>query len=85
MATLPPRDDWFEQRPERSADFGQRLGNEGAPMGVIAPQLGHSDTRMTEKHYAHLAPSYIADRVRAALPGFGILAETNIAAFGSRP
>ncbi len=47
-------------------------------MGVIAAQLGHSDTRMTEKHYAHLAPSYIADTVRAALPGFGILGETNV-------
>ena len=33
----------------------------GVPMGVIAEQLGHADTRMTEKHYAHLAPSYIAD------------------------
>jgi integrase len=61
------------------------LAMKGAPMGVIAPQFGHSDTRMTEKHYAHLAPSYIADRVRAALPGFGILAETNIATFRSRP
>jgi integrase len=27
----------------------------GVPMGVIAEQLGHVDTRMTEKHYAHLA------------------------------
>jgi integrase len=26
-------------------------------MTVIARQLGHADTRMTEKHYAHLAPS----------------------------
>jgi integrase len=24
-------------------------------MGVIAAQLGHSDTRMTERHYVHLA------------------------------
>jgi len=30
-------------------------------MRVIAEQLGHADTRMTEKHYAHLAPSYVAD------------------------
>jgi hypothetical protein len=29
-------------------------------MGVIAAQLGHRDTRMAEKHYAHLAPSYVA-------------------------
>ena len=29
-------------------------------MGVIAHQLGHSDIRMTEKHYAHLSPDYVA-------------------------
>ena len=37
-------------------------------MGVIAAQLGHVDTRMAEKHYAHLALSYIADTIRAKLP-----------------
>jgi integrase len=37
----------------------------GVPMGVIAEQLGHAGTRMTEKHYAHLAPSYVADAIRA--------------------
>ena len=38
-------------------------------MGVIAVLLGHSDTRMTEKHYAHLAPSYVADnRLVAKVP-----------------
>jgi hypothetical protein len=47
-------------------------------MGVIAAQLGHSDTRMTEKHYAHLAPSYVADTVRAALTGLGIMETTSI-------
>lgn len=51
----------------------------GVPMGVIAAQLGHADTRMTEKHYAHLAPSYFADTIRAALPGSGIVDESNIA------
>jgi integrase len=50
----------------------------GVPMGVIAAQLGHSDTRMTEKHYAHLAPSYVTDTVRAMLPNFGIVEETNV-------
>lgn len=44
----------------------------GVPMGVIAAQLGHSDTRMTEKHYAHLAPSYIADTIRAHFPTLGL-------------
>jgi hypothetical protein len=32
----------------------------------IAEQLGHADTRMTEKHYAHLAPSYVADTIVAS-------------------
>ncbi len=41
--------------------YGSSLAMKGVPMGVIAAQLGHSGTRMTEKHYAHLAPSYVAD------------------------
>ena len=45
------------------------LAMRGVPMGVIAAQLGHSDTRMTERHYAHLSPNYVADTVRAALAG----------------
>jgi integrase len=52
----------------------------GVPMGVIAAQLGHADTRMTEKHYAHLAPSYVADTIRAHFPTLGIGAETNVVA-----
>lgn len=43
-------------------------------MGVIAAQLGHSDTRMTEKHYAHLSPWYVAETVRTNMPDFGIVA-----------
>ena len=49
-------------------------------MRAIADQLGHADTRMTEKHYAHLAPSYVADVVRAALPDLGIVLPTSIVA-----
>ena len=51
---------------------GSTLAMRGVPMGVIAAQLGHSDTRMTEKHYAHLAPSYVADTIRANFPNLGI-------------
>jgi len=58
--------------------YASSLAMKGVPMGVIAAQLGHSDTRMTERHYAHLAPSYIADTVRAALPSLGIIGETNV-------
>jgi integrase len=43
----------------------------GTPLLVVAKNLGHSDTRMVEKHYGHLAPSYIADAIRAGAPRFG--------------
>jgi integrase len=59
---------------------GSTLAMSGVPMGVIAAQLGHADTRMTEKHYAHLAPSYVADTIRAHFPTLGIGAETNVVA-----
>ena len=42
------------------------------PLMVVARNLGHADTRMVEKHYGHLAPSYVADAVRAAAPRFGV-------------
>ena len=51
----------------------------GVPLAVIAPQLGHSDTGMVEKHYGHMAPNYIADTVRAAFGAFGIVDKTNVA------
>jgi integrase len=60
--------------------YASVLAMKGVPMGVIAAQLGHSDTRMTEKHYAHLAPSYVADTVRAALPTIGLIELTNVVA-----
>ena len=44
----------------------------GVNLKVIAEQLGHKDTRMTERHYAHLAPSYVADTVRAAFGEMGL-------------
>ena len=54
---------------------GSHLAMNGVPMGVIAAQLGHADTRMTEKHYAHLAPSYVAQTIRANFPNLGIVTE----------
>ena len=36
----------------------------GMPLLAVAQVLGHSDTRMVEKHYGHLAPSYLRDMVR---------------------
>ena len=50
----------------------------GAPLLVVAKNLGHTDTRMVERHYGHLAPSYVADEIRRAAPRFGIVADGNV-------
>jgi integrase len=42
----------------------------GAPLMVVAKNLGHADTRMVEKHYGHMTSSYVADAIRAAAPTF---------------
>jgi integrase len=44
----------------------------GTPVLVVAKNLGHTDTRMFEKHYGHLAPSFIADAIRAGAPRYHI-------------
>jgi integrase len=51
----------------------------GVPLLVVAKNLGHSDTRMVEKHYGHLAPSYIADAIRAGAPRFGFEPDMKLA------
>lgn len=43
----------------------------GIQLIVIAKQLGHADTRMVEKHYAHLAQSFIDQQIRAMMPPLG--------------
>ena len=58
--------------------YASRLVMSGAPLAVVAAQLGHSDTRMVEKHYGHLAPSYVADTVRAAFTSMGVVEESNV-------
>jgi len=46
---------------------------------VVAKNLGHTDTRMVEKHYGHLSPSYVADAIRAGAPRFGTVPKSNVA------
>jgi len=50
----------------------------GVPLLVVAKNLGHSDT----KHYGHLAPSYIADAIRAGAPRFGFKPDPKLATLG---
>ena len=47
---------------------------------VVAKNLGHTDTRMVEKHYSHLAPG-MWQTPSAGAPKFGIKPEkTNVKA-----
>jgi integrase len=55
----------------------------GVPLNVVAHNLGHADTRMTERHYSHLAPSYLAETIRKFAPTFGTAEDTNIVPIGS--
>ncbi len=54
----------------------------GMPLLVIAKNLGHSDTKMVEKHYGHLAPNYISDEIRRTAPRFGIADAGNVVPIG---
>lgn len=50
----------------------------GVPLNVVAHNLGHADTRMTERHYSHLAPSYVAEQIRKFAPEFGTVEQTSV-------
>ena len=55
----------------------------GVPLLVVARDLGHSDTRMVERHYGHLGPSYIIDAIRTSGPRFGIETDCMLALIGA--
>ena len=62
--------------------YASRLAMRSVPLAVIAAQLGHSDTRMVERHYGHLSPSYVADTVRAAFGSLGLVEPSNLVPIG---
>ena len=67
--------------------YGARLALKGVPMAVIAKAMGHKDTRITERHYAHLQSGYVSETIREAVAGLGIVSDNpagNIAAIGTR-
>lgn len=51
--------------------FASFLAAKGVSLQIIAEALGHSDTRITHKHYAHLQPSAVAAALNVHLPAFG--------------
>lgn len=44
--------------------------NAGAPLEVIQQVLGHADTRMTRRTYAHLLQETVAEQIEQHLPSF---------------
>ena len=48
----------------------------GVPLIIVAKNLGHKDTLMVERHYGHLAPSFIKEAIRSGAPRFGELSKT---------
>jgi integrase len=61
--------------------YASRLVMRGVPMAVVSSLLGHSSVAITEKFYAHLAPSFVADSVRAAIGALGIVPAGNVRSF----
>jgi integrase len=56
----------------------------GVPSNVVAHSLGHADTRMTERHYAHLSRGYVAETIRKFAPTFDVSDETNVVLIGRK-
>jgi hypothetical protein len=56
----------------------------GTPLMVVAQNLGHTDTRMVELHYGHLAPSYRQDEIRKGAPRFDFKIDSDMVPFTER-
>ena len=46
----------------------------GGSLVALAKQLGHTTTRMVEKHYGHLGASWRAEEARKHAPSLGLAA-----------
>lgn len=51
--------------------YASLLAQAGADLLTISKLLGHADTRITSRHYAHLCDKTLANTVRSLLPSFG--------------
>lgn len=60
--------------------YASLLAQAGADLLTISKLLGHADTRITSRHYAHLCDKTLANAVRNLLPGFGHQVDKKVAA-----
>ena len=52
--------------------YAAALAKAGVPLQYIARALNQSDTRTTERHYAHLLPTDVAAMIKQKMPKYGI-------------
>lgn len=60
--------------------YASILAQAGADLLTISKLLGHADTRVTSRHYAHLTDRTLANAVNALLPAFGGVESSNVSA-----
>jgi len=65
---------------EARHSYASALAQAGADLLTISRLLGHADTRVTSRHYAHLCDKTLANAVNNLLPDFGETEATNVAA-----
>lgn len=66
-ATISPAITFHELR----HTYASLLAQAGADLLTISKLLGHADTRITSRHYAHLCDRTLANAVNTLLPSFG--------------
>ncbi len=65
---------------EARHSYASALAQAGADLLTISKLLGHADTRITSRHYAHLCDRTLANAVNNLLPDFGSVETSNVAA-----
>ena len=60
--------------------YASLLAQAGADLLTISKLLGHADTRITSRHYAHLTDRTLSNAVRTLLPGFGHESDSKVTA-----
>jgi hypothetical protein len=57
---------------------GRGARGSGRPAGAQRRVPRSADTRVTERHYAHLVPSDVAQVIRATMPRLGLLEPSTV-------
>ncbi|UZR29772.1 tyrosine-type recombinase/integrase [Methylococcus mesophilus] len=64
--------------------YASLLAQAGADLLTISKLLGHADTRITSRHYAHLCDRTLAAAVQSKLPSFGVPESSNVVTLRGR-